>query len=526
MPIVPGPQQIRPRRLSSVPPAQTAAVDPRESLRLESSAAMLRAQAESSRVIGQALGDVSEVFFEIAQRRREQEADAFASNTALRFKQETILDFEQSKVEADESADQFTEQLMSRANTRLERLTENAPPGGAALFNAGVVGFLESTFEEAAQFETAARKRISMREFTQRMDINAQIVNTTPGRLGQILLSTQEAIGGMASNLSPEDITQLSTERPSQLIEIAVQSFVRQGEFDRARETLRTPGLEADSVVELADLIRESEQKAVVDAREERDRLDKLAETERITAYREVEEDLTARISRGENVRTQALAALESNELGVTGYNRLLIAMEQDQATKSDPNVLLQTIRDVETGRIDNTELLSRRNGISQEDMKQLVRRQAEVDVGERGDRIGQYIDLLETTIGGPRNALGIFANEANSGFVAKAIFEFQRRAAAGENLDGSAKDIAVRYRDMQLGELEEPTFMVGTRTNMDVAATRRLTLDALDDGQITATEANQQATLIELFASKQEALDQFIDRISKLQQAQTGNGP
>jgi hypothetical protein len=258
MPRIPGATSVPSSQFRRASPAP-AAVDDFAAQNAAAQATVLQAEARAGEAVGQALGQVSDLFLELSDRKVKQEQSAFVSNAYMRFFQETTSDFEQSKTLIDESAEGFTENFMQRTQSRMDLLLENAPPGSEGLFLQTSVGFLERKYEEAVQFESEARKQIAMRNFNDSLDVNQQLLVTNPEKINDILAVTRESIALMEPNLAPEDLTRLLDEKPSTMIETSVQSFIRQENYAAARRSLLIPGLNSNRIDVLANQVRDAE---------------------------------------------------------------------------------------------------------------------------------------------------------------------------------------------------------------------------------------------------------------------------
>ena len=290
--------------------------------------------------------------------------------------------------------------------------------------------------------------------------------------------------------------------------------------FDRARSLLASDELE--EVLDPADrrqitnrllVLEEAQRKENVRLQKEQEALEEkvlkerqdtkeieliaeiLAPESEVTEDRLVMEALTGNISREGLGR---LRTILDSEAGGEDDPDTVLGLTQD-ALDADPTVPDRVAEAMETGSISgNTaveiygkfEGAQRRGGaLAREDVKRARR-------------------FVDQTIGGVRGPLAVL-DSASSARVQRALRDFDNAVTQAESLgqDPNPQDIAdnivARYRvtPPAPNEFAKPRFLVGTRAQPDIQATTQRTLQALDAGEISRTEAAQELRLIDEIA-------------------------
>lgn len=398
-----------------------------------------------------------------------------------------------------------------------------------------------------AQFE---KSRLNS-EFKVRTLARNRQIDTGQGQLTRDVDTFAELLAGASNDLERQDIRQqailalsdaadtgLITQKDRASRELA---FLNKADTLKARREMRA---DPDSFVakinderEFVDLTEESrqrlsEQGSRLAATRVRDRV-RLADRaeRREDKTRKEAQELHAAGLRSEMLETpksvteeRLVFDLQRRKITLSQFELLRRGLKAEEEGVDDPNVLLTLTADtIEADPTVPARVFAAREVglLKAETARQILQRHESV-LRSGGvlatNEVKRARAFVNDTVGGVRGPFSVLDSEASTR-LAGAMREFDDRVLNGEKPFEVADDVSARFRltDPGITSLPRPRFLVGTRSDPDLEATMRNTVERFEAGELTDEEFAKEAELLKLY---EEVKDQKAKRQERLKDA------
>ncbi len=178
-------------------------------------------------------------------------------------------------------------------------------------------------------------------------------------------------------------------------------------------------------------------------------------------------------------------AARSSRLISGEQFVTLRRALDAEETPEDDDGVVLVMMRDLDDGLLTKERVLNA-YGDGLITRERAVELRTAVDRGtDETER--EALQFIRANVGGVRGPLAVLDSQSSQREAA-AVREFRSRVDKGESPDAVADDIVTRFRKQEPGmsALPRPVFLIGPRSNPDIAATAQRTLAAFDRGEIS----------------------------------------